>query len=361
MRVAFFVVLLSVLQAAPPVPSQTPNGPAQTSKNVRQKTESEERPSGRIPRASSTPDSMQPQPHVNAGSHQGAEKVQHPVVISELPPVTTASSKRDWADWGTWVFNGLLVVVGALQVLLLRWTYRLVRRQALEVTRQRKVMSGQLRAMRDQIAQMREAGAQTNRLIEQSTLQASKTGLIAEAARDNAETASKNIEMFISKERARLRVDLKPLNLPPSQTNYPVYFTVTPYGATPAFILEAKCSANEWPLNVIDDPDLMDRAMTNIHAYPSFPTSIAPNAMPIESNTFLFLDDETKDLMLSEVKADRLFVVVRGFIKYRDVFDRERETRFRYVWKYVFWSPKDSPDRFGTWEKCGPEGQNSET
>ena len=65
--------------------------------------------------------------------------------------------------------------------------------------------------------------------------------------------------------------------------------------------------------------------------------------------------------MLSEVEADRLFIVVRGFIKYRDVFDRERETRFRYVWKYSLLSAKDNPGRYGTWEKCGPGEQNAET
>jgi len=189
--------------------------------------------------------------------------------------------------------------------------------------------------------------------------QAWETRRAVEIGRDSASATNKNLELFISKERARLKIGMRPLDLAADKTNHTVDFTVTSYGATPAFIVEAKCGAGEWPLHAIDDPYLMDMAMTNIYAYPSFPTSISPNAKPIESYSFLFLDD-ARDLMLPEVKADRLFVVVRGFIKYRDVFDRERETRFRYVWKYSWLSAKDSPDRYGTWEKCGPEDQNSE-
>ncbi len=56
-----------------------------------------------------------------------------------------------------------------------------------------------------------------------------------------------------------------------------------------------------------------------------------------------------------------MFIVIRGFIKYRDVFDHGREANFRYVWRYSLFSPKDGSERFGSWEKCGPEEQNKET
>src|SRR5690242_17581501 len=36
--------------------------------------------------------------------------------ISKLPVVTVSPPKRDWADWGYWAFNLLLVIVGILQV-----------------------------------------------------------------------------------------------------------------------------------------------------------------------------------------------------------------------------------------------------
>jgi hypothetical protein len=58
----------------------------------------------------------------------------HTVKIISLPPVTlTDSTKSFWDhifDWGPWIFNFLLVVVGALQVWLLLWTGRAVARQA---------------------------------------------------------------------------------------------------------------------------------------------------------------------------------------------------------------------------------------
>jgi len=51
-------------------------------------------------------------------------------VVSKLPTVTVASPKRDLADWGYWAFALLLVVVGFLQVALMRGTLKAVQRQA---------------------------------------------------------------------------------------------------------------------------------------------------------------------------------------------------------------------------------------
>ena len=61
--------------------------------------------------------------------------------------------------------------------------------------------------------------------------------------------------------------------------------------------------------------------------------------------------------MISEINLNRLVVGVRGFIKYRDVFDRDRETRFRWVWKFN----QHFGGATGDWEKCGAEEDNQET
>lgn len=77
------------------------------------------------PTKASTPASS-PQTQTNSGG-QHPEDAQHTVGISKLPSVSVT---RDWADWGVWVFSLLLVVVGFLQVWLLRSTLGAMRQQA---------------------------------------------------------------------------------------------------------------------------------------------------------------------------------------------------------------------------------------
>jgi hypothetical protein len=59
-----------------------------------------------------------------------------------------------------------------------------------------------------------------------------------------------------------------------------------------------------------------------------------------------------------EVTQRKSFVHFHGFIKYSDVFERERETKFRYAWR-VFDSPIGSAS--GYWMKCGTRDDNAET
>ncbi|MFZ1202839.1 MAG: hypothetical protein WAN97_00895, partial [Candidatus Acidiferrales bacterium] len=51
-----------------------------------------------------------------------------------------------------------------------------------------------------------------------------------------------------------------------------------------------------------------------------------------------------------------LMLYVCGFIEYRDVFDKIRLTRFRYLW-----TPSPNPIERGTWGKIGPAHDNIET
>ena len=65
--------------------------------------------------------------------------------------------------------------------------------------------------------------------------------------------------------------------------------------------------------------------------------------------------------IVNEIKLDRAFVTVWGFIKYKDVFDRDRETRFRRAWKFSDAIPIGVSHRPGKWEKCGSAEDNKET
>ena len=85
MKLLPLAVLLTVMQASPPVRKATDNS-AQATAQIKS---------------------------------NGTDGNQQSVSISKLPTVTVAAPKRDLADWGYWAFSGLLVIVGFLQVLLL--------------------------------------------------------------------------------------------------------------------------------------------------------------------------------------------------------------------------------------------------
>jgi hypothetical protein len=150
-------VLMSVVQAGPPIPRQTPNGSAGTSKTDQKNANSKNRPAYQVPAAIN--ESEQPQEHDEPTEGQSQTDAQHPITIRELPPVTI-NSRRDWADWGTWLFTFLLAVTGGFQVWLLCRTLAFSRRQTIEMQKQRNYMGLQWN-------QMVEAGKQTERIIAQ--------------------------------------------------------------------------------------------------------------------------------------------------------------------------------------------------
>ena len=97
------------------------------------------------------------------------------------------SIAKDWADWGTWLFTFFLVVVGGLQVALLCWTLRVIRRQAKEMLRQRILMRKQWREMSAQTESLKEYVEETKKI---------------------AKSTADNVQIIINKERARIRVEV---------------------------------------------------------------------------------------------------------------------------------------------------------
>jgi hypothetical protein len=200
---------------------------------------------------------------------------------------------------------------------------------------------------------------QVSAMQEQINQMSVQSGILQESvqvARDAAEAAKQNTEMLISKERARLRVEMMPLVLP-SESNAPydtVDFTVSAYGQTDAFVTDSRCVAGVGPQEFINYPELWDRVMFPIHSLPSV---VVAGSAPRECSALIGKSSgPDDDLLIQEVKARRMFVCVRGFIKYKDVFDRERETAFRYVWRY-----SEAVADYGQWEKCGEPQENRET
>ncbi len=248
------------------------------------------------------------------------------VLASTVIAQSSANNTPDWRDafapstWSTWA----LVVVGLIAIIGAFFTLSAMRRQA-------RIMQSQTTAANDNAA----------------------------SARASAEVVGKNIDMLISTERARLRVELKELSLVPKAPSiHTVDFIVSIYGLTPAFVTESGCTAYFRPLEQVGSTDA-EPHMVSMFALPKI---IPPNTTPFNQFTFLLLgsDDARSADLLREISEDRLFVEFRGFINYLDVFNNERETRFRYVWKFSSITPIGTT-RFGDWEKCGASEDNKET
>jgi len=122
----FLAVFLSVMQAAPPVPRQIANNSTSAGSMVQSNTIGDKTPSRSSVTATDTHAAVSDKKSTDGQTNNNAEQS---VTISKLPTVTVSSPKRDWADWGYWAFNLLLVIVGGLQVVLLWGTLRIYRRQ----------------------------------------------------------------------------------------------------------------------------------------------------------------------------------------------------------------------------------------
>jgi hypothetical protein len=151
---------------------------------------------------------------------------------------------------------------------------------------------------------------------------------------------------------------MKPLVFPPNPDSfYSVNFKVSIHGPTDAFITESSCAAYFYPWEVINRPDLADLAMFPIHPLPAV---IPANSPPVDCYAFLSIGNAPYNVIVAEIKAKKLFVGIRGFIKYKDVFGKDRETAFRYLWQYTDLI-YGLGEEFGDWTKRGNPEENRET
>jgi hypothetical protein len=237
---------------------------------------------------------------------------QQTVRVSQLPPL---SISKDWTDQAYWAFTLFLAIIGGFQAFLLWGNLRAIERQAIQMERQTGI-------------------------LQQSVALAEKS----------AETAKQNIDLFVSRERAHLRVEIKPLQLIPPLVSY----RVSLHGATEAYVAMS-CFRAE----LTDSPEPTDDG----HWSPamSIPQVITPDERTVEAHLhgiYPKLNLEQDDI--DAVEAGKKFIHVRGFIKYNDVFGTERWTRFRRMWEI---SPLCRPDgtRHGRWSRRGSANDNSET
>jgi hypothetical protein len=171
MKYIVLAVLLTVMQASPPVPRKATDPSNRTAQNVAKEPGSDKAPTQQTP---TVVHSITTAPDKNGSHGPGAEDTQKPTTISELPPVSVTKDRWDRIYI---IFTGILMVVGIFGVYAAYKTLG-------EIKAQREAMQGQLTTMHGQLTQMESTVKQTDRLIE-------KTGIAADAAKVSADIAAR--------------------------------------------------------------------------------------------------------------------------------------------------------------------------
>ncbi len=224
---------------------------------------------------------------------------------------------KDWTDQAYWAFTLFLAVVGGFQAWLLWGNLRAIERQAIQMERQTGI-------------------------LQQSVALAEKS----------AESARQNIDLFVNRERAHLRVELIPLEWPLRPAVPELRYKVVLYGATEAYVT-ASCARAE----LTDSPEPVD----DPHWTPpmKIPQVITPDGRIVDAfmhGVYPKMGLESADI--DAIEAGRKFLHVRGFVKYNDVFGTERATHFRRMW-HIGKLPDGTSS--GRWTKRGSAKDNSET
>jgi hypothetical protein len=318
MKLLIATVLLAVVQTPAPVPRQATDSTTNTSRAPQKNGKGKQKQTDSTPPASTPIVVETSAPARNDEASQiGDPNTQHSVAITQIPPVTVIPHGRDWVDWGIWIFNGGLLAVGYLQWRVLR--------------RQRDIMADHATHLQ-KLAKAADANAT--------------------AAQSNASAALLSAEAFSSKERAQIGIRLRDLVLKPSDIAiHGVTFRVVNFGPTRAFITEANCAAYTVPMENFNLGD------ETILGKLDLPKIVTPRDF-IKRTAYYIFSVDTEEI--AEIKADRVFVEIKGIIKYDDVFDEHRETRFRYRWKYNQLLRGEDPI-IGQWNECGPTEDNVST
>lgn len=260
MKFLILTVLLIVVQASRPTPRQTPNSATSTrGDNVRQN------------QTETSDGNRNKQANQNAGN---------PVAISKLPPVTI-NNRRDWADWGTWVFTFLLAFAGLLQIILLWKTLKITSKQADIAERQER--------------QMAEAGEQTERIIAQMKA---------------TEVRDLRAYIGVSKTLLRFQNPLQPEGMVEIQN----------FGKTPAYKVRHQAAITIGPHpQAVTIPDIPAKPSASVFVlYPNIKnTNSVRLKKPVLAGTPIGTIEHT--------------VYVFGSVVYEDAFGNEWYTKYRFI------------------------------
>jgi hypothetical protein len=220
--------------------------------------------------------------------------------------------------------------------------------QAVETKRAAEATQASARATADSVEAInRQAG-----ILER---QAAATEKAADAARDGAEATKRSIEVMIKKERARLKVRMKPFNLHPIAGHPSIEYAVSYYGIANASIKEAGVTAY-----VSNSSERETGGLA--FPVPQIPEIITASTPPMHAATFLQPNMIVEDATIDDIEKGKLFVHFWGNIKYDDGFGEVRETNFRYLWTVTSLRSLSGGGRpYSYWKQHGEEADNRET
>ncbi|HLY98825.1 MAG TPA: hypothetical protein VKT33_07140 [Candidatus Angelobacter sp.] len=184
------------------------------------------------------------------------------------------------------------------------------------------------------------------------------TRTAANAAKASADYASAAVEATMSKERARIRIEVAPLN-PQSgrgQSGSVIMngsvCTLTNYGLTVSFIDEfsARCVKTDTEEMVMD----YGKCRTLIYGESIEQGSNSDRILvPLEPEPVLSDDD------IMKIRNRKSFIHFYGVVKFRDIFDRKWITTIHVLWT-MRWGVIISNTPTQWWEPIGPQDENQE-
>lgn len=244
----------------------------------------------------------------------------------------------------------LLFGVGIAGIFYAARTLGRVRVQTEEMKLQRIAMGDTLTTIKRQADLMEEQAGHMERqtsLLGKSISTAEKAAVAAEVG---AVATKTSVEAAISKDRARLRVEITPLQLSPvySDGEHRVWFmtslAITRFGTTEARAIQA------YGKILITDPSMADPdqetpAISTPSIIADTPFTVRPNLFNQPSGTIQMISNHQR------------FIHVYGTVFYYEIFSEDRrETSFYYIWRISRETPSDS-----SWEREHCEGYNVET
>jgi hypothetical protein len=312
------LAILTVLTAAlSPMPGKAVESSAQGGDKTKSHGQGNQTPAALAPTLVNKP--VQPGAFDEHGGTVAAEDKEHSVKLTSLPPVTIADKQKTFSDhafdWGPWVFNFGLLVVGAGQAVLLWKTWKKIGKQAELMEEQAGHMAGQLEQM----------GKQTEILVKSVA-----------AAELSAKAAEAEIRLMKSKERARLDIKTERVEVEnPGETfwNLKTRLECRNLGPSRAYI-----TRSSGVLIVIREDAQESTDEYEIDSPLSLPDSfLDPTSSDIGIPFWYWPphDDGALDMKVfaEEFEKGILAIHLRGFIEYETIGTNWHRD-FWYVWKF---------------------------
>ncbi|MHB1744791.1 MAG: hypothetical protein ACYCPO_14175 [Acidobacteriaceae bacterium] len=282
---AILAVLLAMVQIPNPLPGQATTRPGNGSGKANGNSHNNNPPTDPLVPIVSQAHAPENSKHA---SEVAAEKGEHSVTLTSVPPLTITARKKIFLDyvyeWGPWFFGLFLAIAGGVQLWLLRVTWKAIR--------------------------------------EQKTEMAIQTGILkisVAAAKDSAKAANDQIEMMKGKERARIQII--PLNFEVIEPTEPNKIMIEFVNIEPTNAFDVRVEAGG--KITVDGLNPEQGEYTDL----AIPTLLRPDK---PESSWVVCDFPQR--WQNQIVDDRARITVEliGKIKYRDVFDAIQIDDFSY-------------------------------